>query len=88
MLWLAATLIFAWRSYQAEALMPTLFDGKPHTVSEYLTVSERAVALFPFDQHLRDSRIFIRKQIEEQLAGRSDAAGQRGAASPDVRGGK
>ena len=90
-LWLAATLLFAWRSHQAETLMPSILDGKAHSVGDYLTISDEAVRLYPFDQHLRDSRIFIRKQIEQQLqqakAG-TDAAREPSAAPSDVRGGQ
>ena len=70
--------------------MPTILDGKEHSVGDYLKISDEAVRLWPFDQHLRDSRIFIRQQIAEllQKAKDSSAAGQPSAATPDVGGGK
>ena len=79
-LWLGAVVIFISRSYQSEMLLPRILDGAPHTVSEYLTVSDRAVALFPFDQHIRNSRLFIRRRIQSALE-QGNATGEPGAAT-------
>lgn len=86
MLWLLATLTFTYRNYQSEKLMISILDGKPHAPSEYIAAANGAVAWFPFDQHVRNTRAWVLDRIAQ--AEQSNAASEPSAKTPDVGGGK
>ena len=94
-LWLLAALTFAFRDYQAEKLMTTVLDGKAHPAEFYISTVNAALAWFPFDQHMRNTRMWVLRTVagvqEQERQSRPqvpDASSQRGTTPPDVGGGK
>ena len=64
---LALGIAFVSRSMQAEMLAVSLYDGRPHTLQEWLDGAQELGDLFGVDRHIRLIRGDIRRRVDEAL---------------------
>ena len=68
--WLAFAVVMSVQDYRAEKQVYVIFNHKPQTPEMFLAEADRAVALFPLDQHLRDVRAAVRRRVADHLSGK------------------
>lgn len=67
-IWLAAAILFVSRDLAAEITLWRAFYRDIHTREELIAQSQRAVALFPIDQHIRNLSLVVERAIRAQKA--------------------
>lgn len=67
-IWLAGAILFVSRDLAAEMTLWRAFYRDTHTKEELIEQSRRAVALFPFDQHIRNLSLAVEHAVPVQEA--------------------